>query len=134
MKNDKILTPDHNSFVLGETSIQKYNNIFIPYILKIIELKESFMVVDTSGIILKNLGEILIKEGYNIVSFDLKNTDNSVTWNPLLVPLREYRKKNYELCIEQLTNLGTFIMADVFREETQDKCNRFICRFFVNSF
>lgn len=120
MKNDKILTPDHNSFVLGETSIQKYNNIFIPYILKIIELKESFMVVDTSGIILKNLGEILIKEGYNIVSFDLKNTDNSVTWNPLLVPLREYRKKNYELCIEQLTNLGTFIMADVFREGTQD--------------
>ena len=41
--NNQILIPTHNCLILGKPSLQKYNKLIIPYILKIIDSEESFL-------------------------------------------------------------------------------------------
>ncbi len=118
--NNQILIPTHNCLILGKPSLQKYNKLIIPYILKIIDSEESFLAIDTDGIMLNRLGTKLSKEGYSIVSINLRNTEKSIAWNPLALPLKAYQNNNYELCVNQLMDIASFIMAGTSGKKSED--------------
>lgn len=118
--NNEILIPTHNCLILGKPSIQKYNKLIIPYILKIMDSEESFLAIDTDGIMLNRLGQKLSKEGYSIVSINLRNIEKSIAWNPLALPLKSYQSGNYELCVNQLMDIALFIMAGTSGKKSED--------------
>lgn len=104
--------PFYNTLVLGRQRLEKYQRIVMPYILSVIEAGESFVVTDSEDVILRQFGARLEANGYSIVSFNLRNSEKSNSWNPLFAAYEAYKDNNIELCIDLLNGVATIIMSD----------------------
>lgn len=117
---EQMLLPNHNRLILGRPSLTKYNSLLIPHILKVIQSGESLLIADPDDFILNKTGNILAKNEYSIISINMRNPKKSSGWNPLSLPYRAYKIKNYELCMNELIDIATFIMSDDSGIKSQD--------------
>lgn len=101
-----------NTIIFGKQSLEKYQNVIVPYLLKVVDNEESFVVTDPEDVILRQIGTKLKQEGYDIVSINLRNPDNSNSWNPLYAAYEAYKNDDLDSCLEHLNSVATIIMLD----------------------
>lgn len=101
-----------NTIVFGKQSLKKYDNIILPYLFKAMENDESFVVTDPEDILMRRIGTELQQKNYSIISINLRNPDNSNSWNPLFAAYEAYKAGDIDLCIERLNSIATIIMSD----------------------
>ena len=98
--------------MLGKQSLEKYNNVIIPYLLATIVRGESFVVTDPEDVILRRIGTKLEQNGYSIISINLRDPNNSNSWNPLHAAYKAYKQENLDRCVDLLNSVATIIMLD----------------------
>lgn len=78
---------DVHACVLGITGSGKSERIIIPNIYRNSNLEESqkpcFVITDPKKQILQRTGNQLEQNGYDVIVFDLANSNTSIKWNPL---------------------------------------------------
>lgn len=81
---------DTHTLVLGATSSKKSRLIAIPMVKILESAKESMIIVDPKAEIFDRTSENLKKNGYNVLTVDLRNPHLGDSWNPLSIPYKLY--------------------------------------------
>lgn len=91
-----------NLIISGSTNTGKTTNIIFPMVTKMINNKESFIVLDANLEYLNNYYNELKKEDYNTIILNLKDLTKSEGWNPLEYSYNLYKKGNEREAIKYL--------------------------------
>ncbi len=102
------ITSSYNA-VIGSSGTGKTTSYIIPEIKNAIKDNKSFLVTDAKNEVMGYLGNMLKERGYKIVRFNLRDLSNSISWNPLSLPLSEYRENNLDNCYYLLNCIGEII-------------------------
>lgn len=71
---------NNNDLVIGSTGAGKTRNYVKPNLL---QENESFIVTDTKGLLVKEVGPSLQRDGYRIIHIDFTDPGSSYGYNPL---------------------------------------------------
>lgn len=104
---------------IGPSNSGKTRAGILPQLCEAVKENRSFVALDSKNIILPNIGNMLIQNGYNILTFNIRNTTISHIWNPLYYPYQLYNKDK-EKCYQVLNDLASdiFINSNDFWESS----------------
>ena len=71
---------NNNDLIIGPSGAGKTRGYVMPNIL---QCNESFIVADTKGNLVRKLGSVLAKNGYQVINIDFTDMRNSYGYNPL---------------------------------------------------
>lgn len=83
-----ILDRDGHNLLVGAPGAGKSLKVILPSLAVIAEAGENLVITDPKGELKQAMGGYLADQGYNVLTFDLRFPDQSVTWNPL-TPIRQ---------------------------------------------
>ena len=102
-----------HSLIIGTTRSGKGQTFVMPMIRHICysEAKHSLVLNDPKGELLENCYDMLVKNGYNVVVLNLRDTEQSSLWNPLQIIIDEYvdarkNKRDLSKCIKLVSSLA----------------------------
>ncbi len=78
-----ILDRDGHNLLVGAPGAGKSLKVILPSLAVIAEAGENLVITDPKGELKQAMGGYLVDQGYNVLTFDLRFPDQSVTWNPL---------------------------------------------------
>lgn len=86
-------TTTTHSLIVGTTQSGKTQTYVLPNIRVMCsgKDKQSFIINDAKGELLENSYDMLKENGYNIVVLNLRNTDRTSCWNPLIFIINKYK-------------------------------------------
>lgn len=104
---------------IGPSNSGKTRAGILPQLYEAIKENRSFVALDSKNILLPNIGNMLVQNGYNIFTFDIRNTARSHIWNPLYYPYQLYDNEK-EKCYQVLNDLASdiFINSNDFWESS----------------
>ena len=109
MKKDlleQILNNGKNVIVSGNIRSGKTTNIMFPLVSEMINKKESLFFLDSKEEYLNTYYQELKNKNYNIIILNIRNLDNSESWNPLLYPYKLFKENNLDKAKEYLEKIG----------------------------
>jgi len=119
---------DTHTLVIGATASKKSRLIAMPTVKILEQAKESMIIVDPKAEIFERTSVSLQKDGYNVLSIDLRNPHLGSAWNPLAIPYNLYIKKGQNdidrACefvndiANNLSNLQSYANKDPFWENS----------------
>lgn len=91
---DEVLVDDSDThtLVLGATASKKSRLIAMPMVKILESAKESMIIVDPKAEIFDRTSESLKKNGYNVLTVDLRSPHLGDSWNPLAIPYKLYTR------------------------------------------
>ena len=112
-KGDYVYIDDSESsnLVIGSTGSGKTQIITMPLIETAILAGESFVVTDAKGDIKDCFKEKLEKNGYNILTFNFGDNQNSTHYNPFDLARKYYNDKRYDKASLIIDNLAYYLLA-----------------------
>lgn len=108
----KIYNSNRNLVVDGEMSTGKTLNVSFPLINKIINKKESFLVIDSKEEYLNRYYNTLKEKGYNTIVINLRDYNKSDGWNMLDYPYKLYLNKEFDKSLAYLEQIS----SEIFKE------------------
>ncbi len=78
-----ILDRDGHNLLVGAPGAGKSLKVILPSLAVIAEAGENLVITDPKGELKQAMGGYLVDQGYEVLTFDLRFPDQSVTWNPL---------------------------------------------------
>lgn len=114
-----------HTLVIGTTGSGKTAGFINPtiQILSSTKSKPSLVITDVKGELYRDHYNKLVQEGYEVMSFDLRNPFASTRWNPMTKPFRNYQRAlnlKREVYVHRNDNpadCGLQIIADVYNNE-----------------
>ena len=109
MKKDlleQILNNGKNVIVSGNIARGKTTNIMFPLVSEMINKKESLFFIDSKEEYLNTYYQELKNKNYNIIILNIRNLDNSESWNPLLYLYKLFKENNLDKAKEYLEKIG----------------------------
>lgn len=104
---------DH-SIIIGSTSSGKTRRQLLPYLLTVINAKDSFVVNDCKVEILPMMLPYAKAKGYEIVILDFKNPDRTQDlWNPLSICYDYYHNNKKSQAMRMVRNLALNLFETV---------------------
>lgn len=104
---------------IGPSNSGKTRAGILPQLYEAVKENRSFVALDSKNILLPNMGNMLVQNGYNVFTFDIRNTARSHIWNPLYYPYQLYDNEK-EKCYQVLNDLASdiFINSNDFWESS----------------
>ena len=123
--NVNLLHEVWHTLIIGTTGTGKTQGLIHPTIqlLSHTKSKPSFLVTDVKSEIHPKEERKLLTEGYNVMSFDLRDPYKSVRWNPLSKPYKAYVRAHHlksEVIVHRNENpasLGLTVIASTYDKE-----------------
>ena len=103
---------EYHNLVIGSTGSGKTQMIVQPMVSVLAKAGESMIITDPKGEIYKDNGELLKKNGYNIVVLNFRDPLKGNSWNPFTLPYQYYKTGNQDKAIELLEDLALNILRD----------------------
>ena len=103
---------EYHNLVIGSTGSGKTQMIVQPMVSVLAKAGESMIITDPKGEIYKDNGELLKKNGYNIVVLNFRDPLRGNSWNPFTLPYQYYKSGNQDKAIELLEDLALNILRD----------------------
>lgn len=97
---------------IGPSNTGKTYAGILPQIREVVAESRSFVAVDSKNVILPNVGNLLVQSGYTILTFDIRDTAHSHSWNPLFLPYQLFRDNDKEKCYHVLSDLASDIFVN----------------------
>lgn len=111
---------EENLLIYGKPSRIKYTSILFPYLHSLIVSGNSFVVTDPESKILAAHGDLLLENGYRIVSINSRHVEQSNCWNPMFIPYQVFKNGEIDLCVNLLNDIATNIMSDGVTDKETD--------------
>lgn len=104
---------------IGPSNSGKTRAGILPQLYEAVKENRSFVALDSKNMLLPNIGNMLVQNGYNVFTFDIRNTVRSHIWNPLYYPYQLYDNEK-EKCYQVLNDLASdiFINSNDFWESS----------------
>ena len=83
---------NNNDLIIGPSGAGKTRGYVMPNIL---QCNESIIVADTKGNLVRKLGSVLTKNGYQVINIDFTDMRNSYGYNPLDYIRYDRKRKKY---------------------------------------
>lgn len=106
--------------IFDRNSQKKYTALLLPYLLKILDVGDSFLVIDPEYKLLSQTGERFKEKGYEVISINLRYPENSNSWNPLLLPYQAFSDNDMENCLNLLNDIGINVMNNYSLKQDED--------------
>ncbi len=106
---NKIVENRKNLIICGDALTNKTINVMYPLLDRIIENKESFLILDTKEEYLNKYYKSLKDKNYGIIILNLKDFKKSVAWNPLWYPYELYKAGKIDTAIDYLEKIAQSI-------------------------
>lgn len=97
---------------IGPSNSGKTHAGILPQLSEAVKENRAFVALDSKNIILPNIGNMLVQNSYNILTFDIRNTARSHIWNPLYYPYQLYKDQKTEQCYQVLNDLASDIFVN----------------------
>ena len=109
-----------HTLVVGPTGTGKTMRVILPYVLNAIAQDETFIVADGKNKLLNKVYKNMQDKGYNVVTINMRNPEESCSWNPLWEPYQYYLEKDMDNCLDMLNDLAANIMLNKIPGEKSD--------------
>ena len=104
-------TEKHN-LIIGSTGSGKTQSIILPMIRLSIMAGESFLINDPRGELYERIAGKLKQENYKTIVLDFNNPMLGNNWNPLTLPYKIYKEKNYDKALELIEDIAYYIFMN----------------------
>lgn len=101
----------HN-LVIGSTGSGKTQTTILPQLYLSIRAGESFIINDVRGEIYEKMSGLAKENGYKVQVINCIDMTKGNNFNPLAFPYKLYKEGNIDLAVEEVENVGYYIMAD----------------------
>ena len=98
---------DKHSITIGQTGSKKSRLIAMPLVHILATAEESMVISDPKAEIYYRTYEYLYRKGYEIQVINLRNPNSSHGWNPLALPYKFYKNKDYDHAYEFANDIAT---------------------------
>ena len=115
MYDDNHLYIDDNlrhNLIIGSTGSGKTQAFILPTLKLAIKAQESFLINDVNGDIYQRLAKKLKQENYKVIAIDMDNPTLGDSWNPLSLPYKLYKEKNFDKSLEILEEIGYYLFYE----------------------
>lgn len=109
---EKVYNTQKNIIVAGDIAAGKTTSVLFPLVDKMIEQKESLMILDSKEEYINKYYNELKNKDYNIVILNLRDFDKSEGWNPLQLAYELYKNGSIDKAIDYLEKIGKTIFYD----------------------
>lgn len=109
---DKIYDSKRNLIIYGDMSTGKTSNINYPMVEKMIQNKESFLILDSKKEYINKYYDGLKKENYNVVIVNLSDVNKSEGFNPLEYPYGLYKENHMDEAIKIVEQISQELFND----------------------
>lgn len=116
--------------VLGPVGCGKTNQIVMPQVMKAIEKKQSFLLCDPKENAWEYIGDALRFHTYNIIRLNLRNPDQSMSWNPLLPSYNLFNVGKKQAAYSLLSDMAKNVY-EAMGEKQNDFWGSSACSLFV---
>lgn len=123
-KNSQLTT------VLGPIGCGKTSQIVMPQVMKAIEKKQSFLLCDPKEDAWEYIGDALRFHSYNIINLNLRNPDQSMSWNPLLPSYKLFIAGKKQAAYSLLSDMAKSVY-EAMGEKQNDFWGSSACSLFV---
>lgn len=102
----------NTNLIIGKINTGKTTGILFNEVNSSITNKENLLINDYKGEYYKTFGKKLKDNNYNVLVLNLKETENSNSFNPLLLPYSYYKKGNKEKATVLINELALELCKD----------------------
>lgn len=110
---EDVIKSNKNVIIDGEISVGKTRNVSFALVDKMIEEKDSLVILDSKEEYIKKYYNRLKSNGYNIITLNLRDLDRTEGWNPLEYPYYLYKNGNQDRALDYLED----IVREIFRRD-----------------
>lgn len=107
----------HN-LVVGCTGSGKTQTTILPQLYLSIRAGESFIINDSRGEIFDRMSGMAKENGYNVQVLNFMDMSLGNNYNPLSFPYKLYKEGNIDLAVEEIENVGYYLMADTKKTDS----------------
>lgn len=116
-KQDDIVVVDQtdaHTLVIGPTGSKKSRLVAMPMvrILGSVSMKESMVICDPKAEIFGRTASFLERQGYTILTLNLRNPETGLGWNPLAIPYDFFCKGNIDRAYEFVNDIAENLIKD----------------------
>lgn len=109
---------ESSSLIIGSTGSGKTQVITLPLVKTSIMAGESFVLSDPKGEIHELFKDELNDNGYDIVTLNYDNLDNSDHYNPFSLPIKYYKNNKIDKMLDSLNIIGYYLLNDIDDKDT----------------
>ena len=109
---------ESSSLIIGSTGSGKTQVITLPLVKTSIMAGESFVLSDPKGEIHELFKDELNDNGYDIITLNYDNLDNSDHYNPFSLPIKYYKNNKIDKMLDSLNIIGYYLLNDIDDKDT----------------
>ena len=101
-----------HSLVIGSTGSGKTQTITLPMLEMASMAGENVIVQDNMGELYEHTKKLFIDKGYNVIRLNFNNSDESMGWNPFMLPYKLYKEGNIDKAMDLIEDLVYYLLVD----------------------
>ena len=102
---------DAHSLIIGATGSKKSRLIAMPMVKILMHAKESMIITDPKAEIYTRTANELKRQGYNVVTINLRSPKHGNAWNPLAIPYKFYTDGDFDKSYEFANDIAVNLMG-----------------------
>ena len=101
-----------HSLVIGSTGSGKTQTITLPMLEMASMAGENVIVQDNMGELYEHTKKLFVDKGYNVIRLNFNNSDESMGWNPFMLPYKLYKEGNIDKAMDLIEDLVYYLLVD----------------------